>query len=107
MSPKKFTFKKQPAATGLESITQFYPDTEIKTGGKVVGLISFKRDGYWLIGLTIKKTKPDENKNCDWRWAFFVQPFTAEKDARAWLNERWQEIESTKGWVLHSNEEDK
>jgi hypothetical protein len=65
---KKFTFKKEKAETGLASVANPYPDTQIKLNGKQIGVISapsrFGHDG-WRVRLIVRSdTAPG-----GWKWA--------------------------------------
>jgi hypothetical protein len=68
---KKFTFRKQPRETGLRSVGHPHPSTEIKYGGREVGLIQAPYfgtpDHKWGVGLMVKEAA---SENCPWGWIF-------------------------------------
>jgi hypothetical protein len=80
----KFTFKKADRETGLRSVGNPYPSTDIKLGGKVVGHINppswRSRDHKWGIVLAIKC---DENPG--WIWRNLKKRFDSEPEAREFL----------------------
>ncbi len=81
---KKFTFRKEPAETGLAACARPYPDTKIKLGGRECGIISAPTaftDRKWKIGLILV----DEKAHCGWAWIFFKARFDTEPEARAWI----------------------
>jgi len=82
----KFTFKKHPHETGLASIANPYPSTDIKLGGKICGFISppsaFGSD-KWVVYLRLFRSQ----ENCNWYNATFKgAKFGTEGEAREWLN---------------------
>ena len=93
---QKFTFKKQPRETGLASVGNPHPDTDIKHNKKLVGYISSPNwsspDNKWRIRLTVKKSEPDDNPNCDWKWIVLKKTFDTEPEAREFLNANVVEI---------------
>lgn len=94
MTNKRPTFKKGPRPTGLAAVAYPYATTEIKLGGKVIGIISPTRvavGGNWSVGLRVKKTEDDGNPNCAWRWAWFKARPT-EEAARKFLLDNWEAL---------------
>ncbi len=82
-----FRFKKGPRPTGLSAIAKPYPDTDIKRGGKRVGMISApSRFGHknWRV-LFVVKREPTETDPCDWRWARMRGDHETEQVARDWI----------------------
>ena len=92
----KLSFKKDKKPTGLYSVGHPYPETYIKIGGKEVGYISppsWETDSHiWKVRIAVKKDKPDNNPNCDWRWAIMGKKFDTESDARIWIKDMIVEI---------------
>ena len=84
----KLSFKKDKKPTGLHSVGHLYPETFIKVDGKRIGEIippSWNTTNTWKILIAVKKTKPDDNPNCDWKWANIGKQFDTESEAREWL----------------------
>jgi hypothetical protein len=96
----KFTFKKQPRETGLASVGNPYPDTDIKLNKKIVGQIVApnwaSKDGLWYIRLTRKKEG-------GWLWVQIKQKFESEPEAREWLQTNAEKVIALD---LHSEEPD-
>jgi hypothetical protein len=84
--PTRFTFRRLPRETGLASVGRPWPDTEIKLGGRDVGLIcspSWSSDGMaWRVCLRIAAGESWENKR-------LKAQFENEDAARAFLNEHF------------------
>lgn len=82
----KFSFKKQPPATGLMGVGAPYPSTDIKYGGKVVGTIvapTWKSKGRgWRVQLAVK-----QDAHPGWGWRFLSREFDSEPEARTYLQE--------------------
>jgi len=86
----KLSFKKEPKETGLYSVAHPYQNVKIKIDKKYVGLIiapDWQIRDVWIAGFAIKKEKPDDNPNCDWKWYYFSKKFTSEEDAREFVKE--------------------
>jgi len=80
----KLTYKKHPAQTGLAGIGHPYQSSDIKISKKKMGLIiapNWNKTG-WQLGFAIKKERPDDNPNCDWRWFYFSNRFETEIEAK-------------------------
>lgn len=90
---KKFTFKKEPIETGLASVGNPNPPTNIKLDKKVVGLIVGpnwrSKDQLWRVRLMVNREMKD---NCDWKWVTLKATFEEEPKARVYLNENFDRI---------------
>jgi len=98
----KLTFKKQSRSTGLMSVGHPFPITDIKINKKIMGYISppaWDTKNVWTIHYSIKKSVPDNNMNCDWKWLNVPNEFDTEKDARLFVKEHIQSIINR--FVLH------
>lgn len=88
----KFTFRKQPRATGLAAVTETHPDTDIKLGGLVVGSIDAPHhtstDGLWKLRFAVT----DASQKCGWRWVTLKYRPKDEPAGRAYVNERFEQI---------------
>jgi hypothetical protein len=85
----RISFRKQPRETGLSSIANPRPSTDIKLDGKVIGSIiapsRFGRDQEkWRIGIMADKP-PTGDDPCPWGWRFWQNRFDSEPDAREWF----------------------
>jgi hypothetical protein len=92
----KLSFKKQPRETGLAGVGYPHPNTSIKIDGKKVGEISaptwMSKDDLWHIMFMVKKSKLDNNPNCDWRWIFLKKGFDTEIEGRNFIKENIMKI---------------
>lgn len=80
----KFTFKKEPCASGLYSVGNPYPNVIIKHDKLKCGTIyapSWNAHA-WRVALTFRGS--DGNPNCDWHWEE-VKICKTEEEARAYL----------------------
>jgi hypothetical protein len=84
-----FTFKKQPKETGLSSVGNPYPNTDIKYNKKVVGHIVapnwMSKDDVWKIRFMQKDEK-------NWHWITIQQQFGSEPEAREWIRANAERI---------------
>jgi hypothetical protein len=99
------TFKKQPKETGLHSIGYPYPNVDIKLDKKTMGYISaptWQTKNVWNIYLSVKKSEPDDNSNCDWKWVTVKKDFENEIEAREFIKGHIEEIQ--KKFVFHFTE---
>lgn len=64
----KISFKQHPKPTGLYAVGNPLPFIDIKLDGKVIGFMSPPnwQGYYYSIYITVYKTEPDDNSNCDW-----------------------------------------
>lgn len=89
---KKFTFKTEKATGRYRS---FHPDTHhIKLNKIECGLI---QDGkpYKIKFQVIKDdTKEDGNTNCEWKWITFKKESETLQEAKDFLNEKFEAINS-------------
>jgi hypothetical protein len=92
MKPRKFTFKRQPAETGLRSVGNPYPNVDIKLNKTVVGYIDAPywqtADNLWRVRLKVV----DVNQLSGWRWITLKQTFENEDKARKFLQLHTEEI---------------
>ena len=91
----KLTFKKQPKAKGLAGVGYPYQSTDMKLDGKVFGHISapdWRTETVWKVRIAVKKSEPDDNPNCDWKWATFVKDFESDVDAREFIQSNISQI---------------
>ena len=83
--PPRFTFKRQPRATGLAGVGNPWPSTDIKLRGKVVGVIAapnWRSDSQlWTIRLMIESSLPP-----GWYWKTIRQKFPTEEEAREYVS---------------------
>lgn len=83
------TFKKGETPTGLSSVGNSRPNTDIKVNKKKVGMIyspSWRsEDWVWSVGFMVKKIIPDDNPNCDWKWIWLKKKFDTEPEAREYI----------------------
>lgn len=81
----KFTFKRQPKATGLARIANPYSSVDVKYKGKTMGIINppsvHGKEHVWSAGFSIKTEK-------NWKWLFFKKTFQTEKEAREFFQEQ-------------------
>lgn len=102
----KFTFKKEPRETGLASVGNPNPDTQIKLDKKRVGTIRgpswSSKDNLWRVMFVVKTDEP-EHKHCGWKWVTLKKKFETEPEARLFVNEHFEKMLSLK---LHKFEED-
>ena len=83
----KFRFKKGKRSTGLFSVGCPYPDTQIKLGGKEVGIIYAPVFGgmtkeinrQWRVFFAIEK----QDGNCPFTWIRLKKGFDTEQEARS------------------------
>lgn len=80
------TFKKQPKATGLSSISEPYgPQIDIKLNKKKVGLIcpptAHTKDDLWRIQFSVPRT-PTPDCSCDSKWIVLKNKGNNEVEAR-------------------------
>jgi hypothetical protein len=78
------SFKKNPRSTGLAAIADPYPTTQIKIGGREVGLISPPRprgSENWSLRFMVK----DASESCGWRWIGLRGRYETEEQARSSL----------------------
>jgi hypothetical protein len=89
----KFTFKREPRATGLMATAYPYQHVQIKLKKKVVGQIIPRRNygeggAYlWVVGFRCKVEGPTK-----WEWKFLKKKFENEDEARAYVNEKFEAI---------------
>ncbi len=106
----KFTFKKEPRVSGLAAIGNPNPDTQIKLNkkecGRIVGPVWSSTDKMWTIRFTVKKTVPDDNPNCDWKWVQFKKKFETEPEAREYITQNAEKILNESSLTLHYFEDD-
>lgn len=86
----KITFKKEPKETGLRSVGHVDPNTNIKVGGKIIGIIEAPywatKDHKWEVRLAVEGS-PVDNPNCSWHWVQVKERFDTEPLARKWVKE--------------------
>ena len=91
----KFTFKKQPGETGLRSIGNSYPNTDIKLKGLVVGTIDAPTwntaDNKWRASFMVCQ-EPTAKDPCNFRWVRVLLAFDDERSARRILNEHFEQL---------------
>lgn len=82
-----FTFKRHAPTGPYRSFSQTYTDIKIK--GKHVGTINEGR-GFenWTVSFIVKS---DEH-SCGWRWAKLKGIFKDEAEARTFVNEKFETI---------------
>ncbi len=90
-----FTFKKEPAATGLMAVGNSKQSVAIKLKKKEVGMIyapnwQSKTDKYRIALRVVDPT--GENKK--WKWIFLKAQPETEEAAREWLNANFDTIVS-------------
>jgi hypothetical protein len=106
----KLSFKKDPNPTGLSSVGNPHPNTNIKINKKVVGTIygpTWRSEKHtWKICLSIEKNyiMEDGNPNCTWKNVVLKVDFETEKDARIWLKENIDRLNNK--YKFHFLEED-
>ena len=86
----KFTFKKNPGGS-WDNDTHYIKYKKKKCGSITKG----RYDKNWTIGFIIKKDKPDENPNCDWKWIILKKKFEKPNEAKTFLNDNKEGIFST------------
>lgn len=88
-SKTSFTFKKEPAETGLASVGNPHPDTQIKLNKRRVGCISAPswstKDNKWGIKFTV-------TKETTWGWVTIKHRFDDEPSARQWIKDHASQI---------------
>ena len=103
----KLSFKKHPKQTGLASVGNSYQGSDIKLDGKVFGEINPPNwrtsHNFYTVSIMIKKTEPDDNPNCDWKWVFFKRRFVSDSEAREWVKSNITKI--TEKYTLHFYED--
>lgn len=82
----KFTFKTDKPTGRFRSFNNEYHHVKLK--GKNVGSID---DVTFKVNLKVVKTaedleKPNDNKNCPWKWITFKAEFKTLQEAKDWLN---------------------
>lgn len=81
----KFTFKRQPKATGLARIDKPYSSVDVKYKGKMMGVIAppsiHSKEYVWTARFTVK----DGNS---WKWLTFKRRFETEQDARDFFQDQ-------------------
>lgn len=86
----KFTFKKQPAETGLRAVGNPYQSTDIKVNKKIVGHIAApnwrSKDYVWKIRFAVKR-EPTSDNPCRFKRISFKKTFDEESDARQWIKD--------------------
>lgn len=88
---KKFTFKKTPRTGRYGSFE--LKNTVIKLDKKEVGYITENHDGEYNIAFAVKKARTKENP-APFRWAFFKKSFSSEKDARQFVKDYNDKIQT-------------
>ena len=83
---KKFTFKNQPKETGLASVGNPNPQTDVKFEKKLCGLISppnwQSKGRLYTIMLSIKNV----DSSTGWSWITFKKRTETLQEAKEWLN---------------------
>jgi hypothetical protein len=102
----KFTFKKGEKSTGLARVAEPYPVTHIKLNKKKIGQIRppNSNNNEWAVSISVKKSEPDDNPNCDWKWLKLKVSFAQEKIAREWVKHNLEDIIKYNDLELHSIE---
>lgn len=106
----KLSFKKQAPMTGRAAVGHPYPDTDIKSDGKVVGHIAAPnwqtKGNEWSVWFQILKDErnDDGNDNCPWMNVRMKLRHDSEQDAREWIKNRWVQINER--YTLYSTEDD-
>lgn len=92
----KFTFKKQPKATGLGAVGYTKQSIYIKLEGKICGSIDAPnwttKDNLYSIRLMVFKDQPDSNPNCNWKWITFKFKSGNPEECKQFLNDNFLEI---------------
>jgi hypothetical protein len=93
---KQFTFKTEKPTGKWKS---FSSDTHlIKLDKKQVGEISDEENheiSLYVIKNETDLAKPNNNKNCDWKTITFKKQSKTLEEAKIWLNEHFESINST------------
>lgn len=86
------TFKKQSTAHRYSRT----PSVDIKIKKRVCGIIYAPKwgteDDHWSISFMVKKTEPEDNPNCDWKWITMNVKFKDESGARDYVKNIIQAI---------------
>lgn len=89
-----FSFKKQPRETGLRSVANPYPTTDIRLepGKRFIGHIVppnfWDKHSDWHVTVCVK----DEKSHCGWTWKIFKARHSSEPHARAWIKNNEAEL---------------
>ena len=89
-SALKISFKKGEKQTGLSSVGNPYPDTDIKLDGLKVGYIDAPtwqtKDGLWCVRVMRVKERT-EAEPAPFIWVTFKRRFEFEPEARTFIKE--------------------
>ena len=82
----KFTFKRHPYLTGLQSVANPYPAVDIKLNKKIIGFIvppNALGSENWYVWFRLKNE--DKKSNCTFRNVKLKGEWSTEEEARAYL----------------------
>ena len=86
--PVKFTFKKQPLASGLAGVGHPYPTVDVKLNKKTFGVIYPANHSrhHWTVGYAVRSGSDS------FEWVFPRNKFNNEQEARDWLQANAEKI---------------
>lgn len=101
MTKIKLSFKKEKPETGLASIGNPYPATQVKIDKKVVGMIYpptwRSKDNLWHVRFSVKN-------NDNFHWITLKKRFDSEPEAREFIKTHIEAIVAT--YTLHPQDYD-